>query len=311
MGRVISVFKERYVIETGSLQIQAEVSGRYRYMNLLKEEYPAVGDYVRIRKIDEDLAIIEQLIQRQNVLDRLDVGTIREKQILAANIDLVLICLSLNKDFNLKKLENFLTLTEGKDFKTIILLTKKDLCDDVDNFIAKVKAVTLNDVLVVSAFKSSDIENLRKVMKGFTSVFIGSSGVGKSTLINSLIEEDYLKTSEIRLSDAQGRHTTVSRELIRLDEETAVIDTPGIRIVNAYGIDENNFEDIMILSEGCKFRDCRHEFETGCMVQKAIAEGLLEENRLMAFNKAIKINDYIKKREIERLHKLEKRFNKH
>ena len=293
------------------MQMQAEVSGRYRYLNLLKEEYPAVGDYVRLRKIDENLAIIEQLIQRKNVLDRLDVGTIQEKQILAANIDLVFIALSLNKDFNLKKLENFLTLTEGKNFKTMILLTKKDLCDDIDAFTSKVRTVTLNDVLVVSAYDKSDIENLRMVMKGLTNVFIGSSGVGKSTLINSLLAKDYLKTNDIRLSDAQGRHTTVSRELIKLDETTAVIDTPGIRIVNAYGIDEYNFEDILLLKEGCKFRDCQHESETGCMVQKAIDDGLLEKERLDAYNKAMKVNDYIKKREIERAHKLEKRFKKH
>ena len=311
MGRVISVFKDRYIVESGSLQIQAEVSGRYRYLNILKAEYPAVGDYVRLRMIDGNLAIIEQLVQRKNVLDRVDVGTIQEKQILAANIDLVFICLSLNKDFNLKKLENFLTLTEGKGFKTIILLTKKDLCDEIDNFISKVRTITLNDVLVVSAFDKTDIENLRMVMKGLTSVFIGSSGVGKSTLINSLLATDYLKTNEIRLSDAQGRHTTVSRELIKLDEQTAVIDTPGIRIVNAYGIDEYNFEDILSLGEGCKFRDCRHESETGCMVQKAIETGLLEEERLDAYNKAIKVNDYIKKREIERAHKMDKRCKKH
>jgi ribosome biogenesis GTPase len=311
VGRVISVFKDRYIVETGSLQIQAEVSGRYRYLNLLKAEYPAVGDYVRLRTIDENLAIIEQLVQRKNVLDRVDVGTIQERQILAANIDLVFICLSLNKDFNLKKLENFLSLTEGKGFMTIILLTKKDLCDEIDNFISKVKAITLNVILVVSAFDKTDIENLRMVMKGLTSVFIGSSGVGKSTLINSLLATDYLKTNEIRLSDAQGRHTTVSRELIKLDETTAVIDTPGIRIVNAYGIDEYNFEDILSLGEGCKFRDCRHEFEVGCMVQKAIETGLLEEERLDAYNKAIKVNDYIKKREIERAHNMEKRCKKH
>jgi ribosome biogenesis GTPase len=280
-------------------------------LNLLKEEYPAVGDYVKLRKIDENLAIIEQLVQRKNVLDRLDVGTIQEKQILAANIDLAFIALSLNQDFNLKKLENFLTLTEGKNFKTMILLTKKDLCDDIDNFITKVRTVTSNDVLVVSAYDLSDIENLRMVMKGLTSVFIGSSGVGKSTLINSLLAKDYLKTNDIRLSDAQGRHTTVSRELIRLDETTAVIDTPGIRIVNAYGIDEYNFEDILSLKEGCKFRDCQHETEIGCMVQKAIDDGLLEKKRLDAYNKAIKVNNYIRKRENERAHKLEKHFKKH
>lgn len=244
-------------------------------------------------------------------MDRLDVGSIQEKQILAANIDIVFICLSLNKDFNLRKLENYLTLTKGKNFKTIILLTKRDLCDDVESYILRVKNITDSDILAVSAYIKADVENIRQIMQGKTSVFIGSSGVGKSTLVNSLLEKDYLKTNDIRLSDAQGRHTTVTRELIKLDEVTSVIDTPGIRIVNAYEIDEFSFEDILSLAEGCKFRDCKHEFETGCMVLKAIEDEVLEAERLEAYNKALKVNEYIKKREIERKHQQEKRLKKY
>lgn len=310
MGRVIACFKDRYIVEFDSRQVQAEVSGRYRFINLLKEDYPAVGDYVKLRIADYNLAIIEQLCMRESVLDRLDVGNVGERQILAANIDIVFICLSLNKDFNLRKLENYLTLTKGKTFKTIILLTKRDLCDDIDSYILKVKTITDNDVLAISAYIKTDIDNLRRIMQGNTSVFIGSSGVGKSTLVNSLLEKDYLKTSDIRTSDAQGRHTTVTRELIKLDNETSVIDTPGIRIVNAYEIDEYSFEDILSLAEGCKFRDCKHELESGCMVQKAIADEVLEAERLEAYNKALKVNEYIKKREIERKHQQEKRLKR-
>ena len=310
IGRVISVYKDRYIIETNEGNIKAEVSGRYRFLHYQKSEFPCTGDYVLYREIDEYLAIIEELKERRTVLDRLDVGGIGERQVLASNIDLVFVCMSLNQDFNITKLENYLSLTEGKGFETIILLTKKDLCDDETIYQEQVKEVTDLKTITISVYNEEDIVDLKNVMHGKTSVFIGSSGVGKSTLVNHLLNQDYLKTSDIRLSDAQGRHTTVSRELIKLDEVTSVIDTPGIRIVSAYNLEDNSFQDIKNLSEGCKFRDCSHNFEVGCMVKSAIDNGLLDPIRLEVYKKALKVSQYVKKREIDRQILAEKSMKK-
>jgi len=307
---VISVNKDRYVIETMEGNLNAEVSGRFRFLHYQKSEFPCTGDYVLYQRIDEFLAIIEELKERSTVLERLGVGGTGERQVLASNIDLVYICLSLNQDFNITKLENYLSLVEGKGFEAIVLLTKKDLCDDEEVYVSQVKSVTDLKVMTISVYDDEDIINLKNLMHGLTSVFIGSSGVGKSTLINHFLEEDYLKTNDIRLSDAQGRHTTVSRELIKIDEVTAVIDTPGIRIVNSYNLEENSFQDIKDLSEGCKFRDCTHEKEVGCMVKKAIDEGLLDPIRFDVYKKALRISRYAKKREFERQIIIEKSMKK-
>jgi len=148
------------------------------------------------------------------------------------------------------------------------------------------------------------------VMKNKISVFLGSSGVGKSSLINQILEKDYLKTEDIRVSDAQGRHTTVNRELIRIDDSTAVIDTPGIRVISAASVSEEAFEDVLNLADGCRFKDCSHRFEIGCMVKKAINEGLLSQDRLNLYLKAMKVNAFIEKREATRKQLFEKRFKR-
>ncbi|MBN2503795.1 MAG: ribosome small subunit-dependent GTPase A, partial [Bacilli bacterium] len=141
---------------------------------------------------------------------------------------------------------------------------------------------------------------LKDYLKNKTAVFIGSSGVGKSTIINKIIGEEHFQTNDIRMGDDQGRHTTVSRELLRLENGGKVIDTPGIRIVSSYFVPENDFEDIMNLAEGCRFNDCRHEGEPGCMVQKAIQTGELDPGRFFQYQKAMKLNEHNRKRELER-----------
>lgn len=260
-------------------------------------------------QVSEDFAVIESICERKSVLERLDVSKKHSKQILACNIDLVFICLSLNEDFNLTKLNNFLSLT-NPNYESIVLLTKSDLCLTLDNYLEKVKSVTENKILPVSIYNEEEMYNLKEVMRGKTSVFIGSSGVGKSTLVNVLIGKDYLKTNDIRLSDAQGRHTTVNRELIKLDETTKVIDTPGIRIVSSYYVSEESFEDILALSDGCRFSDCTHRKEPGCMVQTAIIKGDLDPVRLVQYNKAKKINAYNQKREAQRKQILTKQMKR-
>ncbi len=307
-GQVIVVYKERYLVSYEEKKIMATVSGRFQYTHYLKSEYPQIGDYVTLRMIHDNFAIIEGIQTRQSILERQDVGTVMEKHILAVNMDIVYICMSLNEDFNMTKLRNFLSLTYNQGFKTIILLTKKDLCDNINYYISQVKAATHHDIQAISAHDEDDIVQLKQSLVNQTAVFIGSSGVGKSTLINAMIGEDYFKINTIRMSDAQGRHTTVNRELIELEQGIKLIDTPGIRIVSSYFVSENEFDDIKALSEGCKYRNCSHTDEPGCMVQYALDTGALSDDRWQQYLKGMKRNAFNKQREIERERIMNKRM---
>jgi ribosome biogenesis GTPase len=310
IGQVIAVYKDRYLVEFEQEKIMAEVSGRFKYINYSKADYPQIGDYVSFRKADDYLGIIEVLHERTSVLDRLDVGNVGERHILAANIDIVFICMSLNEDFNTRKLRNFLSLTYDRKFETVILLTKKDLCENVDGFMEEAREVTDNEIYPITIFEESDMELLKGLIKDNITVFIGSSGVGKSTIINQLLGENHFETNQIRLSDAQGRHTTVNRELITLKSGGKVIDTPGIRIVSSYFISEASFEDILSLSEGCHYGDCTHKKEPGCMVQRALETGELDIDRFEQYVKAMKLNRFNKQRELQRERMLNKRRGK-
>ncbi|MDD3477410.1 MAG: ribosome small subunit-dependent GTPase A [Candidatus Izemoplasmatales bacterium] len=310
IGTVIAVYRERYLVEIGEEKHFMEVSGRYRYLHNQKSDYPQVGDLVHFHMADEWMGIIESVGERRSILSRADVGSVGEQQILAVNVDLVFLCLSLNKDFHPKKLRNFLTITYGQNFETIILLTKKDLCDDPAPYVAQVQHITDVPMMIVSAFDHEDLQKIREAIGMKTAVLIGSSGVGKSTILNRLLGEERFDTKTIRMSDAQGRHTTVNREMVQLDGGGAVIDTPGIRVVSSYIVDEGVFEDVTSLSEGCLFRDCTHTVEPGCMVIKAIEDGTMEEERFEQFQKATKLNDYYRRREQARNRIIEHRLKK-
>lgn len=305
-GQVITVYKDRYIVEFNDKKIQMQVSGRFSYIHYQKADFPQVGDYVYFHQESEDFGIIESIQDRKSTLSRLDVGTIGEKHILAVNIDIVFICMSLNNDYNTKKLRNYLSLASSDEYEVIILLTKKDLTDKIDFYINETKKVTDNEILSITAFSQEDIETIRNKLENKTAVFIGSSGVGKSTIINTLMGEEHFKVQGIRMADSQGRHTTVHRELIRLPNGGNVIDTPGIRIVSSYFVDESNFEDILSLSEGCMFSDCTHTVEPGCMIHKSIEDGTLDIERYDQYKKAMRLNAY----NLSRARKRERILNK-
>jgi ribosome biogenesis GTPase len=310
VGQVINVFKDRYLLDYEKKRIMAEVSGRFKFSNYAKSDYPTIGDYVNFHTTDETLGIIESIQTRKSILERLGVSNIGEKQILAVNIDICFICLSCNKDFNLKKALNFLNLTYTGNFETIILLTKKDLTNNAEQYIEQLKKITINKILAVSAFDLEDMKTIKELLKNKTACLIGSSGVGKSTIINNLIGEEHFLTKNIRISDDQGRHTTVNRELIHQDNGGKIIDTPGIRIITTYFSNGEGFEDIILLSEGCRFSNCKHEKEPGCMVKKALYNGELDYEKYEQYKKSEKISKYNQKRELERARMLEKRMKK-
>ncbi|MDD4184173.1 MAG: ribosome small subunit-dependent GTPase A [Candidatus Izemoplasmatales bacterium] len=300
IGRVVAVYRERYLVETNNIIRFMEVSGHFRHLNHLKNSFPQVGDYVNFHLANEDSGIIDAVQNRRSILERTDAGAIGERQILAANIDLVFICLSVNQDFHPKKLRNYLNLTYGGVFETIVLLTKKDLCPDPQMYVNQVRSITDEPFLVVSAYDQEDMMKIQNLVKNKTAVLIGSSGVGKSTIINDLLKEERFATNTIRLADAQGRHTTVNRELVHLPEGGSIIDTPGLRLVYAYEVDPAGFLDIETLSEGCLYRNCTHTVEPGCLVLQGIAEGVIDKSRLDQYQRAMKQSEYNRRREEER-----------
>ena len=300
IGRVVEVYRERYLVETNNIIRFMEVSGHFRHLNHLKNSFPQVGDYVNFHLANEDSGIIDAVQNRRSILERTDAGAIGERQILAANIDLVFICLSMNQDFHPKKLRNYLNLTYGGVFETVVLLTKKDLCPDPQMYVNQVRSITDEPFLVVSVYDQEDMMKIQNLVKNKTAVLIGSSGVGKSTIINELLNEERFATNTIRLADAQGRHTTVNRELVHLPEGGSIIDTPGLRLVYAYEVDPAGFLDIETLSEGCLYRNCTHTVEPGCMVLQGIAEGVIDKSRLDQYQRAMKQSEYNRRREEER-----------
>jgi ribosome biogenesis GTPase len=213
--------------------------------------------------------------------------------------------MSLNKDFNLRRLERYLALAWDSGAAPVILLTKADLCQDLEERLAEIQSVAFGiPVIVTSSLLDEGIEEIRELIKpGVTAVFLGSSGVGKSTLINHLLGKEWIKVGDIREDDDKGRHTTTRRDLMMIPEGGAVIDTPGMREIGLESGDlSSTFQDIEDLALECRFRDCTHESEPGCQVRRAIEEGTLSEERLASYKKLQKENRYggLNSRQIEK-----------
>ena len=295
-ARVISQEKGVYKIQSGSEIKSAVVSGKYRYETQTVSDYPAVGDYVIAEWQDSGgSAVITGLFPRKSCFIRKAAGTGKQEQVVAANIDTVFICMSLNNNFNIRRLERYLSVAYDSGATPVAVLTKSDLCSDKENKIAEAQnAAPGVDVLTISS-REGDYEAVMKyILPGKTVAFIGSSGVGKSTLINKLTGTDSLATREIG-NDDKGRHTTTRRELITLQNGAFVIDTPGMRELGMWdsgdGID-TAFADIEELSRACKYADCTHTSEPGCAVLRALADGTLDNARLSSYRKLKTENDY-------------------
>jgi ribosome biogenesis GTPase len=303
-GRIISQFKDIYKTVTEDGEVMAQVSGKFRYNAAEISDFPAVGDFVMLDKKDMDgNSIIHHVLTRKSAFIRKASGTGNDEQIVAANIDTVFICMSLNNDFNLRRLERYIGIGWDSGAVPVVVLTKADLCVNLDERLSELEEVCLGlDVIITSSMSEDGYLSVRKYIEhGKSIAFIGSSGVGKTTLINRLIGEDVYETKGLR-NDDKGKHTTTRRELILLPGRGVVIDTPGMRELGIESADlEKTFSDIDELSENCKFRDCTHTNEPGCAVKNAIEDGSLSEERLLSYHKLKKEAGYegLNSRQIE------------
>lgn len=301
-ARVLSQEKGFYRVAADKGEKLAELSGKFRFQAEASSEYPAVGDFVLVNWNESgSSAIIESLLPRKSAFIRKAAGEPQQEQVVAANIDTVFLCMALNNDFNLRRLERYISIAWDSGASPVVVLTKSDLCDDLENKRSEVSSIAFGvDILVTTSMEEDGYKELLPfISEGKTIAFIGSSGVGKSTLINRLLGKEYLKTNGLR-NDDKGRHTTTRRELFLLPSGGMVIDTPGMREFgmwdNDTGIDRT-FADIEELAAQCKFRNCTHTNEPGCAIQKALTTGELETDRWQSYQKLKAENDYMENRE--------------
>lgn len=290
IARVTEQHRELYKVMSEYGEIEASVSGKLAYHADDQTSFPAVGDWVMIDRVDRSTgnAIIHHILRRKSVLARQAAGTENAGQVIAANIDTIFICMSLNADFNIRRIERYLTITWDSMATPVIVLTKSDLCIDLPEKLDEIASVSMGvDVISCSSENGDGYEAINAyVGQGKTIAFVGSSGVGKSTLINRLMGQDLLATKNIREDDDKGRHTTTHRQLLLLPNGGIVIDTPGMRELQIYtGNLSKTFEDIEEIATRCKFGDCSHGTEPGCAIREAVKNGTLSEKRFESYQK--------------------------
>ncbi len=291
-ARIIEVNRGNYKISNGTHESIAELSGKFLFNVENSLDYPTVGDWVLTQLFDDSIAIIHKLLPRKSVIKRLDPGKGVEFQLIASNLDYAFIIQSVNANFDMNRLERYLVMVNESGVTPIILLTKTDLISEekLCEITKQLEQYNEYRVIPISSFSGEGLEELKnKLISGKTYSLLGSSGVGKTTLLNKLIGEDLFDVKEIREKDDKGKHATTRRQLVCLDSGALFIDTPGMRELGNFDIKtgiEETFDTISYYTSQCRFKDCTHTREAGCAVLNAIENGDISEEQ---YNNFIKI----------------------
>lgn len=298
-ARIIATYRDRYEVVSDKGKCFARLK-RGSYYDNPSSIYPTIGDFVSLEWNDFGDSLIIKTLKRESSFSRVSSSADRNhqlhyqhEQLVAANFDYVFIMQSLNENFNLRRIERYLTLSWESGAVPIVILTKCDLVNDYKKYICDVESVAIGvDVYAISTKTGEGLEGIKKYFqRGKTLVFLGSSGVGKSTLVNTLMGKEVMKTSEIREDDSRGRHTTTNRQLLMLPNGTMVIDTPGMREIGMWNCDDGidkTFQDVEQFLGKCKFSNCTHTNEPGCSILEAIEKGELSSER---YNSYIKLKN--------------------
>ena len=316
VGRVISEHKERYFVKTTEKEYEAEIIGSLRFSAHNRSDFPAVGDWVAISEFDDNKVIIHSVFPRKTIIERQAVGKQGEKQIIATNIDYAFIVQAVDRDFNINRIERYLTICYTANVIPIIILNKIDLIEDtkLTELVSKVQGrIKHVPVITISNETLKGIEKLKEnIKKGKSYCLLGSSGVGKSTLLNNLSGKQLMKTNTISTSTNKGRHVTSHRELLVLENGGILIDNPGMRevgIADSTGGLELTFEAIIELTRDCKFKDCTHTSEIDCAVLAAVDRGEIEESSYENYLKLEREKEHFESTAAER-RKKDKDFGK-
>jgi ribosome biogenesis GTPase len=316
IGRVISEHRDRYIIKTINGELEAEITGTMRFNAKNREDFPAVGDWVTLTTHESDFAIIHNILPRFSTIKRQAIGQFGEVQIMATNIDYAFLVQAVDRDFNINRLERYLTICNSSKVKPIIILTKTDLIDEIQikEILNSIKTRIKNvPVIPISNETKEGYEAINAIIeKGKTYCMLGSSGVGKSTLLNNLSGKRLMRTDAISLSTNKGKHVTSHRELIILENGGILIDNPGMREVGiadtASGL-ETTFDRIVKLSGNCRFKDCTHTNEKGCSVLEAVEKGEIDKASYENYLKMEREKTHFEST-IEKKRKKEKDFGK-
>ena len=317
IARVITVHKDSYTINNGKGDVSAEVTGKLMFSADSSLDYPATGDWVIAQYYDKNsFAIISEIVTRKSILKRKTSGKNIEFQLIATNIDTGLIVQSLDTNYNLRRLERYLVMVNESDIQPVVLLSKSDLLpvNEIDKKITEIQAL-IPDIRVVP-FSNKDQTGLQHVKELLvpwkTYCLLGSSGVGKTTLINNLQNEVRLKTHSVREKDGKGRHITTRRQLINLKNGAMIIDTPGMRELGNFAVDtgiHSTFDEIAELSNQCRYNDCSHTQEQGCSILAALKDGIISQERYQNFIKLNKESAFYEMSYLEKKRK-DKKFGK-
>lgn len=315
--RVIAVNKNSFVVSNGRNDIYAELTGKYLFNLESSLDFPTVGDWVYVQVFDDDsLAIIHDILPRQSLLKRKTSGKKIEYQLIAANIDTAIIMQSLDSNFNLRRLERYMVMINDSNITPVIFLSKSDLISAEEIESKKYDIHKIMPDIKIEAFSNNNLADIEYIRAHFTFsktyCLVGSSGVGKTTLLNNLINQELYKTRPIREKDGRGKHTTTRRELIVLENGAIVVDNPGMRELGIISVESglnNTFDEIAELSNQCRYTDCTHTIEQGCAVLRGVAEGGISNERYQNYIKMYKESLYNEMSYIEKRQK-DKKFGK-